>query len=49
LAISKERKEELLKEYAELINKSQGMVLVEYRGLNMKGMGPLRPGARRGR
>jgi len=42
LAISKERKEELLKEYAELINKSQGMILVEYRGLNMKGMGPLR-------
>ncbi len=42
MAISKERKEELLKEYAELIQKSQGMILVEYRGLNMKGMGPLR-------
>jgi large subunit ribosomal protein L10 len=42
LAISKERKEELLKEYAELIHKSQGMILVEYRGLSMKGMGPLR-------
>lgn len=42
MAISKERKEELLRVYAELINKSQGMILVEYRGLNMKGMGPLR-------
>jgi large subunit ribosomal protein L10 len=42
LAISKERKDELLKIYAELIQKSQGMILVEYRGLNMKGMGPLR-------
>ena len=42
MAISKQRKEELLKEYAELIHKSQGMILVEYRGLNMKGMGPLR-------
>ena len=42
MAISKERKEELLKTYAELINKSEGMILVEYRGLNMKGMGPLR-------
>jgi large subunit ribosomal protein L10 len=42
LAISKERKQELLDEYAELIKKSQGMILVEYRGLNMKGMGPLR-------
>jgi large subunit ribosomal protein L10 len=42
LAISKERKEELVKVYAELIRKSQGMILVEYRGLSMKGMGPLR-------
>jgi large subunit ribosomal protein L10 len=42
LAISKERKEELLGEYAELIKKSEGMILVEYRGLSMKGMDPLR-------
>ena len=48
MAISKERKEELLKTYAELINKSEGMVLIEYRGLNMKGMGPLRRPAARG-
>jgi large subunit ribosomal protein L10 len=42
LAISKERKEELLADYAELIKRSEGMILVEYRGLGMKGMGPLR-------
>lgn len=42
MAISKERKEELVKTYAKLIQRSQGMILVEYRGLNMKGMGPLR-------
>jgi large subunit ribosomal protein L10 len=42
LAISKERKEELLGEYTELIKKSEGLILVEYRGLNMKGMDPLR-------
>jgi large subunit ribosomal protein L10 len=42
LAISKERKDDLLKIYAELIGKSEGMVLIEYRGLNMKGMDPLR-------
>jgi large subunit ribosomal protein L10 len=42
LAISRERKEELMAAYAELINKSEGMILVEYRGLNMKGMDPLR-------
>jgi len=42
LAISKERKDELLNTYAELIKKSQGMILIEYRGLTMKGMDPLR-------
>ena len=42
MAISKERKAELLEAYAELIGKSEGMILVEYRGLNMKGMDPLR-------
>ena len=42
MAISKERKEELLGEYVELIKKSEGLILVEYRGLNMKGMDPLR-------
>jgi len=42
LAISKARKDELLKKYAELIEKSEGLILVEYRGLSMKGMDPLR-------
>jgi len=42
LAIKKERKEELLQEYGELIAKSEGLILIEYRGLNMKGMDPLR-------
>lgn len=42
MAISKERKEELLGIYTELIKRSEGMILVEYRGLGMKGMGPLR-------
>lgn len=42
MAISKERKAELIQQYAELIQKSEGMIMVEYRGLNMKGMGPLR-------
>jgi large subunit ribosomal protein L10 len=42
LAITRERKDELIKAYAELIQKSQGLILVEYRGLNMQGMDPLR-------
>ncbi len=42
MAITKERKEELVKTYSELIQKSEGLILIEYRGLNMKGMGPLR-------
>jgi len=42
LAITKARKEELLKGYSDLIKKSEGMILIEYRGLNMKGMGLLR-------
>jgi large subunit ribosomal protein L10 len=42
LAITKEHKADLLQKYAELLKKSQGLILVEYRGLNMKGMDPLR-------
>lgn len=42
MAISKERKTELLEAYSQLIRKSQGLILIEYRGLNMKGMDPLR-------
>ena len=42
MALTKERKTELVDEYRELIEKSQGMILVEYRGINMKGMDPMR-------
>jgi large subunit ribosomal protein L10 len=42
LAITKERKEGLVKEYGALIQKSEGLILIEYRGLDMQGMGPLR-------
>ena len=42
MAITKERKTELVKTYADLIQKSEGMILIEYRGLTMSGMGPLR-------
>lgn len=31
-----------MKVYGELISKSEGMILIEYRGLTMKGMDPLR-------
>ncbi len=42
MAISKDRKEELVAQYAALIQRSEGLILVEYRGLSMKGMDPLR-------
>lgn len=42
MAITRERKEELVKTYTALIQKSQGLILIEYRGLGMKGMDPLR-------
>ena len=42
MAITKERKVELVQRYVELIRKSEGLFLVEYSGLNMKGMDPLR-------
>lgn len=42
MAITKERKQELVQQYVELIRKSEGLILAEYSGLNMKGMDPLR-------
>lgn len=42
MAISKQRKEELLATYADLVQRSEGLILIEYRGLSMKGMDPLR-------
>ncbi len=42
MAITKEQKAEILRTYTELIQKSQAVVLIEYKGLNMKGIDPLR-------
>jgi large subunit ribosomal protein L10 len=42
LAITKERKEELVAEYAELIERSQALILTEYRGLTMPNLNQLR-------
>jgi len=42
LAISKERKEEVLNQYQEWLKKSQAVILVEYTGANMKVMDNLR-------
>ena len=42
MAITREHKVELLSEYLDLIQRSEGLILIEYRGLDMKGMGPLR-------
>lgn len=42
MAITRERKEELLSEYADLIARSQALVVFEYRGLNMKLTNPMR-------
>ena len=48
MAITKQRRAELVENYAALVQKSQGMILIDYRGLNMKGMGPLRGKVREG-
>lgn len=42
MAISKERKEEVLNQYQEWLKKSQAVILVEYTGANMKVMDNLR-------
>ncbi len=46
MAISKERKNELVDQYTEWANKSRAMFLVEYIGLNMKQVDELRSKAR---
>jgi len=38
LAVSKERKEEVLATYAEWLKKSEAVILVEYTGVNMKNL-----------
>ncbi len=42
MAITKDRKAELVKSYSDLIQKSEGLILIEYSGLSMKGIDPLR-------
>jgi large subunit ribosomal protein L10 len=42
LALTKERKEELVAEYRELFKKSQALILADYRGLPMNGLTALR-------
>jgi large subunit ribosomal protein L10 len=42
LAITKERKEELVAHYGELLSKTDGFIVTEYRGLTMKQMNDLR-------
>jgi len=42
LAVSKERKEEVLATYAEWLKKSEAVILVEYTGVNMKNLDVIR-------
>jgi len=42
LAISKERKSELVQTYVDLLNRSQGVIVTEYRGMNMTQFNELR-------
>jgi len=42
LAISKERKEEVLRQYADWLKRSQAVVLVEYTGVKMKDLDNIR-------
>ena len=42
MALTKDRKQELVAEYRELFKKSQALILADYRGLPMSGMATLR-------
>ena len=42
MAVSKQRKEELLSEYAEWVKRSQAVILVEYTGAKMKDLDAIR-------
>jgi large subunit ribosomal protein L10 len=48
LAISKQRKDELVSEYTEWINRSKALILTEYTGLSMKQIDELRLKTREG-
>ena len=42
MAITREQKGEILSTYTALIQKSEALILIEYKGLNQKGIDPLR-------
>jgi large subunit ribosomal protein L10 len=42
LSITREQKGEILHTYTELIQKSEALILIEYKGLSQKGIDPLR-------
>ncbi|MBI5959418.1 MAG: 50S ribosomal protein L10 [Chloroflexi bacterium] len=42
MAISKQRKQELIDEYVELLGRTKGLVITEYRGMTMKQLSELR-------
>ena len=42
MAITKQRKEEMVSEYTELMKRSEGMIFTEYSGMNMKQVDELR-------
>ena len=42
MAITKERRAELVQTYSALIQKSEALILIEYKGLSMKNIDPLR-------
>jgi large subunit ribosomal protein L10 len=46
LAISKERKEELVKDYIEQLQQSKGLILADYRGLSVSAMEDIRRSVR---
>jgi len=46
LAISKERKEELVAQYADMLNRSQGLILTEFRGITDKDLKTVRKAVR---
>ena len=46
MAISKERKEELVAQYADMLNRSQGLILTEFRGITDKELKSVRKAVR---
>ena len=46
MAISRERKEELVQQYMDLIDESQAIFIAEYGGMNVKSLEGLRQKAR---